>query len=156
MATSLVRHDGGRAPVDLSRPCSRQRRSAGELARSAIRAASTRDDTDSLPRIELTWSSPVILAEIHLTFDSGFQRELTLSASDSTNRKVVRGPQPELVRDYEILLDGRSIVTVDNNTLRKRVHRLPASVSARGLRLVVKTTHGVPQARLFELRAYAR
>jgi hypothetical protein len=118
--------------------------------------ATHRWESASLPAwIELTWPAPMTLSEIHLTFDSGFQRELTLTASDSANRKVVRGPQPELVRDYEILLDGRPVVTVANNTLRKRVHRLPVPASARCLRLVVKSTHGVPQARVFEVRAYA-
>ena len=90
-----------------------------------------------------------------MTFDSGLQRELTLSASDATTAKVVRAPQPELVRDYEIRLDDRVVVEVADNLLRKRVHRLPAAVTARTLRLVVKNTHGIDHARVFEMRAYA-
>ena len=45
---------------------------------------------------------PVRLAQIQLTFDSGFQRELTLSASEGVNRHVIRAPQPETVKDYVI------------------------------------------------------
>lgn len=105
--------------------------------------------------IELEWEAPQRVAEIHVTFDSGFQRELTLSASDATTRKMIRGPQPELVRDYELLLDGQVVVGVTDNLLRKRIHRLTKPVNARTLRLMVKHTHGLPQARVFELRAYS-
>lgn len=104
--------------------------------------------------VELAWPEPQKIAEIHVTFDSGLQRELTLSASDSTTRKQVRGPQPELVRDYELLLDGKPVVSVTDNLLRKRVHRLKGPVMASRLRLAVKSTHGAPNARVFEIRAY--
>lgn len=66
--------------------------------------------------------------EIHVTFDSSFQRELILSASDSTTAKTIRGAQPELVRDYDLLLDDRVVASVTANHLRKRVHRLPQPV----------------------------
>ncbi|HVU32593.1 MAG TPA: FAD-dependent oxidoreductase [Opitutaceae bacterium] len=118
--------------------------------------ATHRWESTALPAwIDLAWPAPVNLREIQLTFDSGLQRELTLSASDSANRKVVRGPQPELVRSYELHLDGRPIVTVADNHLRKRVHRFPAALSGRTLRLVVTATHGVSHARVFEIRAYS-
>ncbi|ATC65551.1 FAD dependent oxidoreductase family protein [Nibricoccus aquaticus] len=109
----------------------------------------------SLPAwIELSWPAVRTVREIHLTFDSGLQRELTLSASDSTTKKIVRAPQPELVRDYTLLLDGRPVLEVKDNLLRKRVHRLPAPVAASRLRLQVQTTHGVAEARVFEIRVY--
>ena len=41
-------------------------------------------------------------------FDTGFQRELTLSSSDSAMRGIIRGPQPETVKDYVLLADGKS------------------------------------------------
>jgi hypothetical protein len=117
--------------------------------------ATHRWESAALPAwLELTWRQPQTIAEIHLTFDSGLQRELTLSASDSAARKMVRAPQPELARDYEVHLDGLPFVTVTDNILRKRVHRLPAPVSAHRLRLRVRSTHGVPHARVFEIRAY--
>ena len=44
-------------------------------------------DSGQLPAwIELAWPAPRRISEIHLTFDSGFHRELILSASDSTTR----------------------------------------------------------------------
>lgn len=118
--------------------------------------ASHRWESAELPAwIELSWPEPITLGEVHLTFDSGLQRELTLSASDATTRRVIRGPQPEIVRDYELQVDGRPILAVTGNTLRKRVHRLPSEVSARRLRVWITATHGNPHARVFEIRAYA-
>lgn len=106
--------------------------------------------------LELTWAELPTVAEVHLTFDSGFERELTLSASDSTTRSIVRGPQPEMVRAYEVRLDGVVMVSVQDNILRKRVHRLPTPVRAKRLQLVINATHGAPVARVFEVRAYAQ
>ena len=105
--------------------------------------------------LELAWTAPQTFAEIHLTFDSGFERELTLSASDHATRKMIRGAQPELVRDYDVFLDGHLVVSVTDNILRKRIHRLISPVAASRLRIQIKTTQGVPHARLFEIRAYA-
>lgn len=117
--------------------------------------ATHRWESTALPAwIELSWPEPRAIAEIHVTFDSGFQRELILSPSDSTTSKTVRGPQPELVRDYDVLLDDRVVASVAGNYLRKRVHTLSSPVAASRLRLLVKATHGVPAARVFEIRAY--
>ena len=117
--------------------------------------ASHRWESAALPAwLELTWPEPRAVSEIHLTFDSGFQRELILSASDAVTDKTVRGAQPELVRDYDVLLDDRVLFSITGNYLRKRVHLLPVAVTARRLRLVVKATHGVPTARVFALSAH--
>ena len=117
--------------------------------------ATHRWESSALPAwIELTWPIAQPVREIHLTFDSGLDRELTLTASDHANRNVVRGPQPELVSDYELSFDGRPIVTVKDNLFRKRVHRLPTSVSGQHLRLKVLSTHGAGSAHVFEILAY--
>lgn len=117
--------------------------------------ATHRWESAALPAwLELAWPEPRTVSEIHLTFDSGFHRELILSASDITTSKTVRGPQPELVRDYDILLDGEVVVSVTGNYLRKRIHRLPRAIKASRLRLAVRATHGVETARVFEVRAY--
>lgn len=104
--------------------------------------------------LELSWDTPKEIAEVHLTFDSGFQRELTLSASDATTRKIIRGPQPELVRDYDVLLDGATALRVQGNYLRKRVHRFDRPLVATRLRIAIHATNGIDHARIFEVRAY--
>lgn len=106
-------------------------------------------------QLELSWPRPQTIAEIHVTFDSGFERELTLSASDSANRKIIRGAQPELVRDYDLLVDGRIVLSIRDNIVRKRVHRLATPVSGSRLSLSVLATHGTTAARVFEVRVYA-
>ena len=104
--------------------------------------------------VELRFPAPVEVREIHLTFDSGFQRELVLTPSDHLTKKVVRGPQPETAKAYRVWADGKLVAEEGDNYLRKRVHRLATPVSAAAIRVEVLATHGVPDARVFEIRAY--
>lgn len=111
----------------------------------------------SLPAwMELSWPEPVSLSRIEITFCSGLQRELILSPSDHASRKSIRGPQPETVCDYDILLDGRPVLSIRGNYLRKRVHILPAPCAVHAMSIHVLATHGHPSARIFEIRAYGQ
>src|SRR5262249_26776918 len=103
---------------------------------------------------EMEWGDPVEIREIHIWFDTGFQRQLTLSQDDSTNKTVIRAPQPETVKEYIIEIDGQGVVIEKNNYQRKRVHVLPKPVRGSKLRVTVMATHGVEEARVFELRVY--
>jgi hypothetical protein len=108
--------------------------------------------------LQLSWKEPRRIREVQLTFDTGLHRELTLSASDATNRRVIRGPQPETVRDYEIVgwVQGQpvTLVKVEGNWQRVRRHRFPA-VETPWLKIVFHATHGDRWFRLYEVRAYA-
>ena len=42
--------------------------------------------------LDLTWTKPHTIKQVQLTFDSGFQRELTLSSSDGANKDIIRAP----------------------------------------------------------------
>jgi len=133
-------------------------------------AATNRWASRSLPAwIELTWETPQTISEVHLTFDTGFQRELTLTMSDTYSTRMVRGPQPETVKDYRLEFSGPSqrpardtapergagtVLEIRDNYQGRRVHKLPEALTVSTLRLVVETTHGVPEARVFEMRAY--
>ena len=105
--------------------------------------------------VELTWDQAVNLGEIQITFDSGFQRELTLSSSDSITKGIVRAAQPETARAYRVLADGREILAVSNNHQRLCRHRLDAPVKAQSLRLEITAAHGSELARVFEIRCYS-
>lgn len=112
-------------------------------------------ESESLPAwLEMKWNEPVEISEVHITFDSGFQRELILSAADGHTKKVIRGAQPEMVKTYDVLVDGKVIVSETNNYLRKRVHHLEKPVVASNLKINVTATHGVECARVFEVRVY--
>lgn len=101
--------------------------------------------------VALRWPSPRPVRRIQLIFDTGFERELTLSMSDLYSSRMVRGPQPETVREYTIEAGGwRADVT--GNYQRRRVHELPEGIVASSVRLTVHATHGAPEARVFEIR----
>lgn len=105
--------------------------------------------------IELSWDKPQRIREVQLVFDTGFQRELTLSSSDSAMRGIIRGPQPETVKDYVLLADGKPIAEVAGNYQRVRRHEVREGAEASKLRLHVKATNGDELARVFEIRCYA-
>ncbi len=107
--------------------------------------------------VELRFPREVRLREVHLVFDTGLHRPLTLTHSDSYHSRMIRGAQPETVRDYDLQLvhgrDALTIASVRNNYQRFCCHRFPAH-TASALRLVVHATNGDPSARVFEIRAY--
>lgn len=123
--------------------------------------ATNRWTSHSLPAwIELRWDEPQMVSQVQLTFDTGFQRELTLTMSDAYAATMIRGPQPETARDYQLELTGPSgdrvgePLQIRGNYLGRRVHQLTEPVVASALRLIVKATHAVSDARLFEIRVY--
>lgn len=104
--------------------------------------------------IELQWDQPVTLREIQITFDTGFQRELTLSSSDSVTRGTVRAAQPETVKEYRLLAGDRELKKVSGNFQRLNRHRIEP-VTTRSLRLQIDQMNGSDFARVFEIRCYA-
>ncbi len=117
------------------------------------------DPCQAMPQwLQLGLAETARLTEIHLTFDSGYSRPLTLTESDAFNARMIRGPQPETVADYVIEV-GRNgewteVVRETNNYLRKRVHTIE-SVEAEAVRITVNRTNGDPSARIYEVRLYA-
>jgi hypothetical protein len=118
-------------------------------------AAHAWDSTVLPATLTLTLPRSTLLREIHLTFDTGFERQLCLSASDSTTRTLIRGPQPETVKHYRVLIDGLSVCEEENNFMRKRVHRLTRPVLGTTVAVQCLATHGAQHARIFEVRLYA-
>jgi hypothetical protein len=109
--------------------------------------------------IELTWTQPQRIGRVQITFDSGFPRELTLTASDSHTRAIVREPQPETVRDYTVSYRDSGgtvaqIAAVKGNHQRVNRHKF-AAVEAQAIRVHVTATNGLDQARIVEIRCYA-
>ena len=108
--------------------------------------------------LQLEWAADVVLSQIQLTFDTGFHRELTLSASDSVTSRMVRGPQPETISDYQLFAvteQGEHLLAeVRGNYQRLRRHTFEPT-RLRKLCLVIEKTNGAKEARLFEIRCYA-
>ncbi len=104
--------------------------------------------------IELRWERPQRIREVQITFDSGFRRQLTLSAQESQNVNLVRAPQPETVRDYRIRCGSRIVADVKGNFQRINRHVFdPLETSA--VRVEIEATNGDSQARIFEIRCYS-
>ena len=104
------------------------------------------DASQELPQwVELQFREPQSVDTVHLTFDTNL------------DRMPETGPVPECVRDYRVLIDDgtgyHEAVAVRGNYQRRRIHRFPRTRAAR-VRLVVEATHGVPQARVYEIRLY--
>ncbi len=104
--------------------------------------------------IELRWPQPVKISEVQLTFDTGFQRELTLTSSEAAHRGIIRAAQPETVRDYVLLAGDKELARVSGNYQRLRRHRFEAALTDR-LRLLITAANGSDLARVFEIRCYA-
>lgn len=111
--------------------------------------------------IELVWREPRTVGWVQLTFDTGFQRELTLTADTRISRAIVRAPQPETVRDYELQVKRpgsgayETVANVEGNHQRLNRHELTPGPVER-LRLLITKTNGDSLARVFEMRAYAQ
>jgi hypothetical protein len=108
--------------------------------------------------IELTWTEPQRIREVQITFDSGFRRQLTLSAQETQNINLLRAPQPETVKDYAVTVrstDGgsRVLAEVAGNFQRVNRHRFEPVVAS-SLRIEIRATNGDPLARIFEIRCY--
>jgi hypothetical protein len=108
--------------------------------------------------LELSWDRPQKLREVQITFDTGFQRELTLTSNPSINIGILREAQPETVRDYRLLIpngsDWKELTKVSNNYQRLNRHGFDPVETDR-LRLHITATNGDEFARVFEIRCYA-
>jgi hypothetical protein len=110
--------------------------------------------------IELAWDKPQKLSTVQLTFDTGFQRELTLTSSDAINKGIIRAPQPETVRDYSLSYRAAeqgpltSLLEIQGNHQRQNRPRF-APIEAQAIRIRVTATNGDPLTRIFEVRCYS-
>jgi FAD dependent oxidoreductase len=108
------------------------------------------DPAESLPAwIELKLPSPARFNQIQVTFDTNANRRVSLP--------LFR--HPECVKKYEIAIPQgngwATIVQVDNNYFRRRVHMVD-TVTANHLRINIQETNGSPQARIYEVRLYGQ
>lgn len=110
--------------------------------------------------LDLAWKSPQTIRLVQITFDTGFHRELTLSHQDSVSKRMIRAPQPETLRDYELLYrkpgarKWTSLGKYEGNYQRLRRHEFKP-FEAEALRLAGTATNGATEARVYEIRCYA-
>ena len=114
---------------------------------------------DENPWIKLSWDQPVTLSQVQLTFDSGFQRELTLSSNDGIQSRMVRAPQPETIKDYKVIgvtPAGKEITLADITANHQRLcrHNFDQQ-NLSSVKIEISATNGIKEARIFEVRCYA-
>ncbi|WP_417847423.1 FAD-dependent oxidoreductase [Thalassoglobus sp.] len=107
--------------------------------------------------LQFEWDRPVSITEVHLVFDTGLHRHLTLSHHDGYTSKMIWGrPQPETVSDYEIKMKREDAwvteVLVTGNYQRLRKHQIESTFQTNSLRIEVTGTNGLPHARIMEVR----
>jgi hypothetical protein len=109
--------------------------------------------------IELAWDKPQKLSMIQLILDSGFHRELTLTSAVSHQKGQVRAPQPETLRDYQLVIrtpDNKLVPVADIKSNHQRLRRhYFAAIEASAVRLQISATNGSDTARVYEVRCYA-
>lgn len=102
--------------------------------------------------LSLQWDEHQTFSVIRLVFDDDV--ELNTLHHHRTPDEIF----PELVRDYSIEAwrDGawRELVSVSDNRRRHRVHILDEPVTTDRLRVVVRASNGVAQARVISVRVY--
>lgn len=108
--------------------------------------------------IQLDWKKAVSIKTLELTFDTGLNRHLRLSARHAVIKNQVRGAQPETVSDYRIeFYKANKLIKkieFEDNFLRKVCHEFEP-VLANRVRIVAVKTHGDKYARVFEIRCYS-
>lgn len=104
--------------------------------------------------LELSWTQPTSFQEVHIVFNDEVNDDLVNLHHHRTPYEIV----PELVKDYrlEAFSNGNwtTIHREAGNRVRRRVHGLPAAVTADKLRLVVESTNGGIRAEVIEIRVY--
>jgi hypothetical protein len=114
--------------------------------------------SEKLPAwLELEWDKPVTLSRLQLTFDTGLHRWFSLTQSDGVHARNIWGPQPESIRDYNLIAETPTgpltLAEVRGNFLRQRIHNF-SSIATTRLRIEVLASNGNDHARIVEVRAY--
>jgi len=151
--------EGGAADQVLS---GQTRAVDGELGapQERIKVGTNRWMSQALPaHLDLRWDKDVTPKRVHLVFDTGMHRPLTLSHSDAfVNRMQWGQPQEETVRDYVLegevngawqVLDEKA-----GNYQRSVEHVLDDAPAITALRVRVTASNGLDHARICEVRVY--
>jgi hypothetical protein len=108
--------------------------------------------------LDLSWDAPQRISHVQLCFDSAFHRQLTLTEQFNARKNQVEGVQPELVKDYRVLVktapdaEWTVVAEAKNNHQRIRRHDF-AAVDAVAVRVDVTGVYE-GHARIYEVRCY--
>lgn len=108
--------------------------------------------------LEIIFAEPVEVSEIRLVFDSNLSREITITVSEYSLGKQIKGTPPELVKDYDLeLYDGDALAASwkrRDNYQRLNVLKLDVPIKCDKIKLTCYSTHGSPNITVFGVDAY--
>ena len=109
-------------------------------------------------RLEIVFAEPVAVSEIRAVFDSNLSREITITISEYSLGKQVKGTPPELVKDYDLeLYDGDALAASwkrRDNYQRLNALKLDVPVRCDRIKLTCYSSHGSPNVTVFGVDAY--
>lgn len=95
--------------------------------------------------------------QVRITFDPDLSEERCISVSKAFIEKEPLGPAKDLVKDYDItlLLNGKAVLTkeITGNYQRLCISDFEG-VEANEVEIIVKSTNGAKDAKIFEVRVY--
>ncbi|WNQ10296.1 FAD-dependent oxidoreductase [Paenibacillus aurantius] len=104
--------------------------------------------------LSVQWEQPVQVGTVQVVFHDDVNEDLINLHHHRTPFEIL----PELVKDYRIEVkrngEWTTVAEEHGNRRRRRVHALPAPVSAEAVRVVVEATNGCRRAEIVELRVY--
>lgn len=104
-------------------------------------------------RICLEWPSGIQLGTLVVDVDTGLQRELILSGSNSASKRTIRGPQPECCRIISVRVDGHHLHMFTNNVQRHLRIDL-GDLNLHKIEIEIGPTYGGEPPALYHLGAY--
>lgn len=107
--------------------------------------------------IQLQLKNTACVSTVQIVFDSNFdlEKKITLSSRRQNQQQV--GIPVELVKDYdvELLKDGEVVAVKEMRDNYQRLCRVSfEGVVCDGVRVRARSTNGIPEARIFEIRVY--
>ncbi|WP_070000117.1 FAD-dependent oxidoreductase [Cellulosilyticum sp. I15G10I2] len=108
--------------------------------------------------IELQLAGQQEIKEVHIKFDSALSTEISTTLSDVVRSNQIQGLPGTLAKHYAIQIIDRDKVIytheIKHNYLRHNKHQMPSGVYGDKVKIIIYTTQGVGEARIFEVRVY--
>ena len=141
-------------------PCGAEEIKTGKYRTDAERSHCWKTDgiSENGEWLEIGFAEPVTVSEIRAVFDSDLSREITITVSEYSLGKQVKGTPPELVKDYDLELYAGEALAASwkrrGNYQRLNVLKPDSPVKCDKIKLTCYSTHGSPNAAVFGLDAY--
>ena len=108
--------------------------------------------------LTLKLNTPAVLSQVRITFDPNLSRPIKITMSSKRLKQQQRGVPAELVSDYHVslFLEGKMADTKEIRGNHQRLNIIEFDkILCDEIRVTCFSTNGIPNARIFEVRAYS-